>query len=750
MTNNHSTLHPFDDATVEGPEAAIQSAHLEQLITRQWQAGEIPDLVGAIARHPEVLDNRSVLLNLAMIEYREYQLHSPNVALQDYCDRFSNFGRSVQQSIFRQLETQQYLDNHPELLDMLEIPQWPEVGEVFGTFRLIEELGSGGIARVYLATQGDLGDRLVVVKATPCSSYEAAILGRLSHPHIVPIHFADHVEEYHLSFLCMPYYGRSTLVDLIDLAFEQGRPRHGRVVRQAATRWLPRHERAAAELKYRRGQAQSRATYVGAVLKLALQVSEALQYAHQQGIVHGDLKPSNILLTPVGEPLLLDFNLSRETSAPTGACGGTLAYMPPEQLRQIALHERSSSPSDTAGIHDARAVPPCNDVTLSGPTTDIYSFGALLYELLAGVPPLAVDRQHHSPRQAALHLLQQLKLPRVPLRERNSDVPRGLESLIMRCLAIDPRDRPQSMAEICRELQSHADWPAEITRRVRRHPQLVAVSVLLLAGGLTSLGLAASNQPPPHVELYQSAVAAQEAGDWKQAEAKLLQVLDLQPQHHAAQLELGRTYLAQGQLDLAISTLEPLGVEESADPRIMELIGYVYNLRKLPTAAISWYERSLDQGGGSVASYNNLAASFLSGGPKLAQSERLRSQEFYLIKASELDSNALPVWINQIRHAVAKSIDDPGYDPREVTSIVELLQDQPPNPAIDFAIKNWESAVDFFLATRSIRVTLVTNSQKSLEIGTSQLPASTKAAFSNFEVLVPHFTAYYIKPDLAL
>lgn len=735
MTNHASTVHPFDDPTIERSSSGGESAGLEGLIAREWE-GSTADLVEAIARHPEVLENRSVLLNLALLEYRDRQSQGGEVKLEDYCQRFRHLGRSVEQSIFRQLETQQYLDNHPELLDMLEIPKWPEPGESFGNFEIIEELGTGGIARVYLATQADLGNRTVVVKATPYSSYEASILGRLSHPNIVPIHFAAEVEEHNLSFLCMPYYGRSTLVDLIDLAFEDGLPRDGEVLSRAALRWLPRQEREAAVAKRSRSSSPSRASYVDAILWLALRMAEALQYSHERGIVHGDLKPSNVLLTPAGDPLLLDFNLSRDSSAPGGACGGTLSYMPPEQLRQIA-----------AGSDGAEDEPP------SGPTSDIYSFGALVYELLAGRPPVALGRLQDSPQVAATLLLKQLSYPHICLRQRNHYVPRGLESLVRDCLAIDPAERPQSMDEVRRRLQMEARWTAALRRCARRRPWLLTSTATVLLCGVASLGILVANQPAPHVALYNSGIKAQEAGDWEEAQAIYLRALSIEPDHTPAQLELGRAYLAQGQVDLALSTLEVISLEEPLDPQLLELVGYLYNLKALPTAAIAWYEKSLEHGGGSAAAFNNLAASYLSGEPKLAQWDRLERQELYLRKAIELDPESDMIRLNLVRHAVAKAATDLTYDPREVSAIVEGLRSRSGDGDLTYrTLASWERAVQSF----DEMTTTGSSSppfESLLEEGDAARGPNESEATSSFEgpggVPLPRHTGFLLRPPLA-
>jgi serine/threonine protein kinase len=727
MKQHHSTLRPDNGSTV-AEIAAMEDVHaLERLIADEWEQLQVPDLVGAIQRHPQVLENRSVLLNLAMREYRGHRSATADLELERHCSRFRQFGHSIEQSILRQLEAQQYLDEHPELLEYLSATQWPAVGETFGSFTLEEQLGSGGSARVYLARQADIGDRRVVIKATPYASIEASVLGRLSHPNIVPIHFADVVEEYQLNFICMPYCGRSTLVDLIDLAFERGIPTHAQVIPQASLKWLPQGEKEAAQLQLR-SKKPGPPTYVGAVLRLALQIADALQHAHERGILHGDLKPSNILLTPAGTPLVLDFNLSRDEFSNGLLCGGTLAYMPPEQLRFIAKQGDAAKP-----------VP-------SGVTCDIYSFGALLYELLVGHPPLQLSKAPESPDVAAAGLLDQLNRPLPSVRE-NTQVPHGLAALIMQCLSFDPNARPQSMEEVGRRLTAEARWTKEVQRTTRRHPILVGTLLLLLGGGAAAAGSWWTSLPSTHIAHYQRGVAAAAAADWKAAEESFLQALRVQPDYAAAQLELGRAYLAREEFDLALATLDPLALEGTPDPEVMELVAYIFNLKNIPAGAIKWYERSLAHGGGSLAAYNNLAASYLSGVPKLSMEVRCDMQEKYLTKALAIDSDSIAVHINFVRHHIVKANADLNYDPSGAQEHAERLEiHEESSLLVKQTLEHWRATV------RTRKGLLESLSERG--------QASVGAAYGNASSQAPQhptenhdvpqsFSIFYLKPSLA-
>ena len=199
---------------------------MRQIVAAEWRQSGHADLVHALRQHPLLLRDKSQLLNLAIEEYRTNSRSAPGPDLEQHCHRFREFGSSVERSIFRQLEAQRYIDCHPELLDLFSTPEWPKVGDQFGEFQILEELGVGSAAHVYLCLEADVGFRQVVVKVTPFSSFEASILGRLNHQNIVQIYSTGSVDECNLNYLCMPFCGRSTLSDLLDVAFRNGCPRN--------------------------------------------------------------------------------------------------------------------------------------------------------------------------------------------------------------------------------------------------------------------------------------------------------------------------------------------------------------------------------------------------------------------------------------------------------------------------------------------------------------------------------------------
>jgi len=271
--------------------------------------------------------------------------------------------------------------------------------DTLGTsYTITRELGGGGMSRVFLAHEQELG-RDVVVKVLPPEMIagvsadrfdrEIRLAARLQHPHIVPVLTAGQMNG-------VPYY---------TMPFVEGSSLRARLTGDGS---LPITE----------------------AIGVLRDVAKALAYAHERGIVHRDIKPDNVLLTG-GSAVVTDFGIAKALSAArTDAPGGTLtqigtsigtpAYMSPEQAA-----------ADPATDH----------------RTDIYSFGCLAYELLSGRPPFTAK----SPQKL---LAAQMSETPQPIEALRSDAPPALAQLVMKCLAKEADQRPQNALEIARALET--------------------------------------------------------------------------------------------------------------------------------------------------------------------------------------------------------------------------------------------------------------------------------------------------------
>jgi hypothetical protein len=263
-------------------------------------------------------------------------------------------------------------------------------GKQLGPYRVIAPLGEGGMAAVYKAYQPGM-DRYVALKVLPhhfahdpdfVSRFqrEAKIIARLQHPHILPVHDFGTADGY--TYLVMPFIASGTLADLL--------------------------QRARLPLQQLR--------------TVIAQVGDALDYAHARGIVHRDVKPSNILIDERGNCLLTDFGIARMVEGATllthtGAIMGTPAYMAPEQGLGQSVDGRS----------------------------DIYALGVILYELVTGRTPFAAETP------LAL-VLKHIHDPLPPPRSLDPSVPDDLERVILKALAKNPADRYQTAGEFVRAL----------------------------------------------------------------------------------------------------------------------------------------------------------------------------------------------------------------------------------------------------------------------------------------------------------
>ena len=557
-------------------------------IMAEWDLGGEPDAQAALARRPELRADRSATLDLAYEEYCRRCERGERPDPDAFCERFS----SHRQSLRVLITGHQYIDDHLHLLKEAPPVRWPDPGETLGDFTLLRQLGRGAFARVFLALEASTGGRPVVVKLSPEGDAEARTQGRLAHPNIVPVWSARFEEGAGLTAVCMPFLGAATLIDLLEQAYptaDAPPPRRaevvGRAIRAAARpgdppplvppRELPRDE-----------------SYPEAVVRLAVQIADALAFLHKEGVCHRDLKPSNVLLCPDGQALLLDFNLSADARTAPRQLGGTFPYAAPEQL-QALIH-----PAEHDGL-DQRA--------------DLFSLGAILYELLTGKPPYGPPPAGQ-PVKAAAVMLERQRMKCVPLRTLNPEVDRRLARLIEECLAFDPSSRPASAAVLAVEFRRYLAFPAKLRRFAARKPLVVAAmsGLLLLAAGGAAWQLAI--QEPAHVQDYIQGRDAFTVGDYDRAAEWFEKALqdcpeDAKPRkyylaHAAALLRQDEEHADRNKVSAADQDLGEADRQQSDGPT-MALIGYCASRLKHHDVAIEWYDKATAAGFTSAGLYND-------------------------------------------------------------------------------------------------------------------------------------------------
>jgi len=344
-----------------------------------------------------------------------------------------------------------------------------------GDYELLREVGRGGMGVVYEARQISL-DKRVALKILPLAGVldrrvlqrfknEAQAAGQLQHPHIVPVHFTGCADGVH--FYVMQLIDGSNLAKVIaslkHIARQPtGSASSGAVAesdRQATSETLASREFVQA-LSTRRST--SGPEFLRPYLRLAIQIAEALDYAHSMGVVHRDIKPSNLLLDSHGEAWLADFGLAQVRGDPgltlTGDVVGTLRYMSPEQAyaKRVVVDHR----------------------------TDIYSLGVTLYELLTLKPAITGNRRTEILTKIAFD-------DPTPPRALDRRIPAELETIILKAIAKNPDDRYQTAAALADDLRLFQNdepirarrptWFQLAAKWSRKHKSLVASAGVIAA-----------------------------------------------------------------------------------------------------------------------------------------------------------------------------------------------------------------------------------------------------------------------------
>jgi eukaryotic-like serine/threonine-protein kinase len=437
-------------------------ALLRAELTLRFRAGESARVEEYRHRHPELAPDALVALAYEEFCLREEAGEAPDPA--EYEARFSDVAAMLRE----------VLDIHGLIVEgscsTARVPEppsarLPEAGQVISGFTLVEELGRGTFARVFLAREQQLADRPVALKVARAGSREPQTLARLQHTHIVPVYSYRVDPATGLHLLCMPYLGRVTLADLLA-ELGAGRARSGADLVAALDRLEPPGDPAGCAAGRR---AVASRPYDRAIAWWGARLAEALQFAHERDVLHRDLKPSNVLVTGEGMPMLLDFNLAGAKIAAgnggTAGLGGTLAYMAPEHLEALA--------GAPAGEIDHRA--------------DLYALGVVLFQALGGQP---FPPRGASTAERLRDAIAQRRAGAPRLRDACPGASPALEAVVRKCLEPKRDDRYAIAANLATDLQAVADGgplrytseplPSRASRALRRNARGIAAALIVV------------------------------------------------------------------------------------------------------------------------------------------------------------------------------------------------------------------------------------------------------------------------------
>jgi eukaryotic-like serine/threonine-protein kinase len=520
-------------STIARPEQSLLD--LVIALKGEWREGATPNIRAAVSDHPSLLRHRSLLVDLAYEEYCLREARGMPIDVERFCSSVPAFRSQIRDAILGH----RFLADHPELFFAPE-PVWPVPGEQVEGISLIHELGRGTFARAYLGWDVEAGDRLVVLKMSPAPTTEARMLGKLQHPSIAGILWAKRDPGFFT--ICMPFVGATTLRDVIDVAFAPATEhRCGQTILGAI-------DRTTGELSVHSPEAEPAIRagdrYPRAIAAIAAPLASGLAYLHQRGITHGDLKPSNVILGQGGKPYLIDFNLSHTSEAALLRCGGTFPYMAPEQIEWLLEPKLRPAPTSAA---------------------DMYSFGVVLYEALAGsLPHEFVGDPDVQASIDRFRVSRSLGTPSV--RIKNPEIPRQLAILVDSCLSADPTLRPTA-ARLHQEL-SHLLRPA----RGLRWLFVASVATLLLVAVWQNF----RTTPPAGTAASPSAIVQE-------------------PTTAEALFDLGVSDLAAGNTTSALRHFEGSG-RSKEDGRTLAFIGYIQSRSGHSKEAESYYRTALAEG----------------------------------------------------------------------------------------------------------------------------------------------------------
>ena len=419
-------------------------------------------------------NNQKDLIEQAIQQFIDARLRGQNPDINELVEKYPEFEDRIRQRIQNFQRINGLFDCLMQADDSDFAPEISEhnlIGQTLGDFKILSIIGTGGMGAVFLAHQISL-DRDVALKVISDVSgtrkksverfgREAKVLAKISHPNIVPIYEVGQEGPY--SYFAMEYVKGVSLNRVID-AVRKASP--NQKASDVMSKCLAEGG-ICGEKQTEAGDsgAEIDTDYIVSISRIIISIASALDYAHKQGVLHRDVKPSNILIKPDGTAKLVDFGLARaetqQTITVSGEFFGTPSYVSPEQVHR----------PETV---DCRS--------------DVYSLAATYYECLTLRPPFEGDTVNET-------LTRVISRPVVPPKKYCPRLSTDFNTVLLHALEKLPEDRYQTAADFAADIENVLDFRPitakrpSITRRtykaLRREPiKIVLITAAVLFGVL--------------------------------------------------------------------------------------------------------------------------------------------------------------------------------------------------------------------------------------------------------------------------
>jgi len=545
-----------------------------------------------------------------LLEILDKYIDGKRVDIDEYCKKYPEY----QDALLSKFKTAEFIKSNFHEEDLS--------GKQLGEYIILQELGRGGMGVVFLGIQPALS-RLAAIKVLSPSfvadkdalqnfQEEAKIIAKFNHPNIVPIYSIR--DEKGMYYIAMGYVSAHSLKSIIEI-YKNNKELHklkADAIREALQA-PPINDTDISQksITLKRGFKFWDRPYFQFIATIGAEIADALSYAHQNGIVHGDLKPSNILLTHEAIPMVVDFGLSRNikkiASMKTSEFTGTLAYAAPEQVKENTINEK----------------------------TDIWSLGITLYELLTFRNPFTSDTVKQTVNKIS-------KGDIAPLRAYNKKIPIELEAIILKCLECNPAHRYASIADLSEDLNNYLtskptkarpiDPIRKTVKLFRRRPLLSFVTASLIFTLLISSALMFNKRIS---DLINDAKSTYENGHYDQALSKYDKIikmiqqlpfnnwryveifsgmadtysykgqylnaieyykkaLAMDPKYYWAIVGIAETYYEAGDFDKALKFYKQATAIRPTDRSNYYYVGKMYAAKKMWDEAINNYRRAIE------------------------------------------------------------------------------------------------------------------------------------------------------------